>query len=94
MPPISYYPGTKGTSFDEMVPQGQPIYENNNQDNPAEISIRQIYMCRMSAYRRAPSGSLCPGDIGQRLRAVFDRDGPRTPTGIADIITFERIWKI
>jgi hypothetical protein len=92
MSSIIYNHGLSGTTFDEIVPQGQPIFENTNDDNPNEITIRQLYLCRMSAYRRAATGSLCPGEIGQRIRAIFNRDGPRTPTGIADIVTFERVW--
>jgi hypothetical protein len=92
MASMIYFPGRNGTSFDQMVPQGQPIVENANQDNLSEVTIRQIYMCRMAAYKRAAAGSLCPIEIIPRIRAVFNRDGPRTPTGVGDIITFERVW--
>jgi hypothetical protein len=89
---IIYNTGSAGTSFDEMVPQGQPIVENTNPDNLSETTIRQLYMCKMSAYRRPASGSLCPVEISPRIRAIFDKDGPRQWTGIGDIITFERFW--
>jgi len=92
MSSMVYFYGKNGTSFEKIVPQGQPIVENANQDNLKEVTIRQLYMCRMGAYKRPASGSLCPIDIIPRIRAVFDRDGPRTPTGVGDIITFERVW--
>jgi len=89
---IIYNYGRAGVSFDEMVPQGQPTVENLNPDNLDEVTIRQVYMCRMGAYRRPASGSLCPVEISPRILAVFTQDGPRTPTGIGDIIYFERTW--
>jgi len=92
MASIIYNCGNAGISFEEMVPQGQPLVENANQDNPSEVTIRQVYMCRMSAYKRPAAGSLCPVELHPRIRAVFSQDGPRTPTGIGEIITFQRTW--
>ena len=92
MASLVYYRGKNETSFEKMVPQGLPIVENVNADKPNEVTIRQVYMCRMSAYKRAAAGSLCPIEILPRIRAVFTQDSPRISTGIGDIITFERVW--
>jgi hypothetical protein len=92
MASLVYYRGENGISFEKMVPQGPPIVENTNPENLSERTIRQIYMCKMSAYKRPAVGSLCPLEISPRVRAVFNKDGPRIPTGIGDIITFERVW--
>lgn len=92
MADIFYYTGNNATSWDSIVAQGNPIMENPDPDNPTRLVIRQLYMCRSTKYVRAAAGSVCPTYLSLGASAKFIEDGPRTPTGIADIVTFERVW--
>jgi hypothetical protein len=89
---IQYKTALGQPSFDEMVPQGLPYIENPDAQSPSTVLIRQTYLCRLRSYRRAAANSKCPSEISGGLVATFTADGPRTPRGVADLVTFDRYW--
>jgi len=84
-------PGQPG--FEVACPQGHPEISNPlGAREPNHIVITQPYMVRRAAYRRPPPNELCPVEIGGAVPAYFCDDSPRTPLGVADLVTFTRTW--
>jgi hypothetical protein len=82
-------------SFDEAVPQGQPIVETPLQEiDPNHVVITQRYMQRIEAYKNPPENDRIPKEILPSLNvlAYHCYDGPRTPVNGTSIVEFDRIW--
>jgi hypothetical protein len=82
-------------SFDEAVPQGQPIVETPLQESaPTHYVITQRLMQHISAYKKPAQNARMPREILPDLGVVAYHcyDGPRTPIGGSQIIEFDRVW--
>jgi hypothetical protein len=82
-------------SFDEAVPQGQPIVETPLQElDRNHCVITQRYMQHILAYKRPSENARMPREILPDLGvlAYHCYDGPRTPINGSQIIEFDRVW--
>lgn len=82
-------------SFDEAVPQGQPLVETPLQElGRTHYVITQRYMQQIEAYRKPSENARMPVGLIPSLNVVAYHcyDGPRTPINGSKIIQFDRVW--